>query len=66
MFSQIGDGNSLRNHIAVSSMRDISSYDVKKVKFASDKENVEPDSAADDQQVVVDSKTKKAALKNKK
>ncbi len=47
-------------------MRDISSYDVKKVKFASDKENGEADSAADDQQVVVDSKTKKAALKNKK
>lgn len=66
VFSQIGDGNSLRNHIAVSSMRDISSYDVKKVKFASDKENVEPESAGDDQVLVVDSKTKKAALKNKK
>lgn len=39
VFSQIGDGNSLRNQIAVSSMRDISSYDVKKVKFAQDKEN---------------------------
>ena len=49
-------------------MRDISSYDVKKVKFAaSDKENMEPESAAtEDQVMVVDSKTKKAAFKNKK
>jgi hypothetical protein len=44
IFSQIGDGNSLRNQIAVSQMRDISSYDVKKVKFAADKENTDPDS----------------------
>ena len=49
-------------------MRDISSYDVKKVKFAADKENTDPDSVqpTEDQVMVVDSKTKKAALKNKK
>ena len=47
-------------------MRDISSYDVKKVKFAgADKENTDPDSVQPEV-IVVDSKTKKAALKNKK
>ena len=40
----IGDGNSLRNQLAVQSLRDISSYDVKKIKASTDKENQEPNS----------------------
>lgn len=62
----IGDGNSLRNQLAVQSMRDISSYDVKKVKFAnSDKEN---ESGNEDAEMapVETSKQKRVALKNKK
>ena len=35
----VGDGNSLRNQMAIQSMRDISQYDVKKVKFVDYKEN---------------------------
>jgi hypothetical protein len=39
----VGDGNSLRNQLAVQSMRDISTYDVKKVKFvdSTEKENIQ-------------------------
>jgi|LauGreDrversion4_2_1035121.scaffolds.fasta_scaffold126541_4 hypothetical protein len=40
----IGDGNSFKNHMAVHSLRDISSYDVKKVKFTD--ENQEPEAAS--------------------
>jgi hypothetical protein len=46
----IGDGNSFKNHMAVHSLRDISSYDVKKVKFTD--ENQEPEAASKKQQRV--------------
>jgi hypothetical protein len=33
----------LRNQLAVQSLRDISNYDVKKIKTSSEKENLEPE-----------------------
>ena len=51
-------------------MRDISSYDVKKVKFAGEKENLDPAGVVEqeDQQMIVqtNSKTRKADVRNKK
>lgn len=60
----IGDGNSLRNQLALQSMRDISSYDVKKVKFAEDGTADQENQPANE--LANKSKNYRNALKNKK